>query len=102
MNTLFVTRHPGAVEWARRRGLKVTALEHLEPTNVGRGDVIIGTLPVSIIARVNARGARYLHLTIDTPPHDRGRELTADEMEAFGARLAEYRAWKVERDEPHY
>ena len=86
--TWFVSRHPGAVEWAARRGLIVDRqIAHLEVGEVKPGDTVIGTLPVNLAAEVCWRGARYLNLSLDLPESARGRELTADELERFGARL---------------
>lgn len=91
MTTFFVTRHAGAVEWARRRGLQVDRqVSHLEATDVAAGDVVIGSLPVHLAGQICQRGARYLHLSLDMPPAARGRELSADELDAYGARLEPY------------
>ena len=91
MTTLFVSRHPGAVEWARRHGLAVDAWAiHLDVAKVGAGDTVIGSLPLHLAAEVNRRGARFLHLTLDIPAEWRGRELSADELEVAGARLKEF------------
>lgn len=92
MTTFFVTRHPGAADWARQQGLAVDrTVAHLDPAEVETGDVVIGTLPVNLAAQVCARGARYLHLTLDLPAAWRGRELSAADMAACGARIEEYR-----------
>jgi CRISPR-associated protein Csx16 len=91
VTTFFVSRHPGAVEWARRQGLAVNAwVAHLDVTKVGADDMVIGSLPLNLAAEVNARGARFLHLTLQIPAQWRGRELSADELEAAGARLEEF------------
>lgn len=91
MSTWFITRHPGAIAWAQRRGLAVDRqLAHLDPEQIAPGDTVIGTLPVNLVARVCARGGRYLHLSLDLPAEARGRELTADELERYGARLEAY------------
>lgn len=91
MTTWFVTRHPGAVEWARRKGLRIDRLiPHLVPEAIAPGDTVIGILPVHLAASVCERGARYLSLSLDLPPEARGRELSADELEACGARLEAY------------
>jgi len=96
MTTFFVSRHPGAAAWAQAQGLAVDRLvAHLDPTEVGAGDTVIGTLPVSLAAAVCSKGTRYLHLTLDLPPDWRGRELSAADMAACGARLEEYRVQKV-------
>lgn len=97
MTTYFVTRHPGAVVWAQAEGFHVDQLvTHLEPSIVTAGDVVIGTLPVHLAARIIERGGRYFHLTLDVPSEARGRELTAEEMRRFGARLEEYEVRRVE------
>jgi CRISPR-associated protein Csx16 len=96
MTTYFVTRHPGAEEWAARRGIPVDRiLQHLLPGAVAPGDVVIGTLPVHVVAEVQARGARYLHLILDVPAESRGVELTAEDMDRLGARLEEYRVERL-------
>lgn len=93
MTTFFVSRHTGAVEWAARQGLIVDRqVEHLNITDVRHGDVVIGSLPVNLVAEVCSRGGRYLHLSLDLPAEKRGLELSANEMESCGARIEEYRA----------
>lgn len=97
----FVTRHPGAVEWARRQGIQVDRLvDHLEIDQVQESDVVIGTLPVHLAAAVSARGARFLNLSLDLPPDERGKELSTDDLERFGARLEEYRLERVGEHRP--
>ncbi len=89
---LFVTRHAGAREWARRHGFEVDEMvAHLDPAQVRPGDVVIGSLPVNLAAEVCARGGRYFHLVLPVPPEWRGKELTPDDMERFGARVSEFR-----------
>lgn len=95
MTCWFVSRHAGAVAWARRRGLDAVATEHLALDAVQPGDVVIGTLPVGLAAQVQARGAAFWFLELDLPAEARGRELSADEMERCGARLVEYRVERV-------
>lgn len=89
MTVFFVSRHPGAVDWARRQGLHVDRwVEHLHADDVRAGDTVAGSLPIPLAATVCARGARYLHLSLDLPAAWRGRELSADELAQAGARLA--------------
>lgn len=90
MTAFLVTRHPGALDWAARRGIEARAVAHLDPAEVAPGDVVMGTLPVHLAAEICDRGARYLHLTLDLPAAARGRDLSADEMERYGARLTDY------------
>lgn len=91
MTVYFITRHPGAIAWAHEEGIEVTYLiDHLDVANIQSGDLVIGTLPVNLAARVCARGGRYLHLSLELPPDWRGRELSAEDMRRFGARVEEF------------
>ncbi|MCL2877087.1 MAG: CRISPR-associated protein Csx16 [Betaproteobacteria bacterium] len=88
MTAFFITRHSGALEWATRQQLTVDRwVTHLDPAEVKAGDTVIGTLPVNLAARICARGANYLHLSLYLPAEARGRELSADELERYGAHL---------------
>lgn len=96
MTTFFVTRHPGALDWARRRGIAFDAhVVHLDPEKVGAGDTVIGSLPVHLAAAVCAHGARYFNLSLDLPANLRGRELDAATLEECRARIEEYRVEKL-------
>lgn len=91
MTTYFVTRHPGAVEWASQQGIQVDKpVDHFEPVTVKPGDTVIGSLPVNLVAEVCQRGGRYLHLSLDSTREIRGKELTAEDMVHCNARLEEF------------
>lgn len=100
MTTLFVTRHQGARDWADLQNFKdAEAVEHLSAAKInalGKGDIVIGTLPVHIIAQINRRRARYFHLEMAVPLEARGRDLSAEDMARFGAKLEEFIVTKVE------
>ncbi len=97
MTLYFVTRHPGARDWAAEEGLAVDRiLDHLDPAIIQPGDILIGSLPVNLVAAVCARGGRYLHLSLDLPSALRGRELSAEQMRNCGARVEEYQVWRRE------
>jgi len=97
MTSYFITRHAGAIVWARRRGIDAVALRHLDPSMICAGDTVIGTLPVHLAAEICARGARFLFLRLDLPEAMRGLELTADDMEACGATLVAYEVRALEQ-----
>lgn len=88
MPTWFVSRHPGAIEWAAEQGLRVDRhVSHLDAAQIQPGDTVIGTLPVHLAAAVCQQGARYVNLSLDLPAHWRGRELSADELRQCNPRL---------------
>jgi len=90
--TWFVSRHSGAIEWAKCQGLAIVRwVGHLDPNSVAAEDTVIGTLPVNLAAEVCKRGARYLHLSIAVPAPWRGRELSVGDLLMLGASLEPYR-----------
>lgn len=83
---LIVTRHAGAVEWLRMRGIEGEVIEHATPGQV-RGRHVYGILPLGLAVEASSVTA------IDVPdlrPEDRGRDLSPEEMDAAGARLRTY------------
>ena len=100
MATYIVSRHKGAIEWARRRNREAEHLTHLElPDRIRPGDEVIGPLPIGLIADIIARGARYFSIDMFLPEGVRGTELTADEMVRCGARLVQYRAERLNKSD---
>jgi CRISPR-associated protein Csx16 len=92
----FVTRHPGAVEWAATQGFRIdVTVSHLDPGEVHAGDVVIGTLPLNLAADVCDRGARFFNLSLNLLPQLRGRELSVDELVQCGAKLEEFRIERI-------
>ncbi|MEX0618071.1 MAG: CRISPR-associated protein Csx16 [Pseudohongiellaceae bacterium] len=100
MNYL-ITRHPGTFEWLKQKITEPSiCLDHLDNLSViGRGDTVIGTLPINLVAEVCRQGARYLHLEIDLPHHLRGQELTTQQLTELGVELVEYHAHRLIPDE---
>jgi CRISPR-associated protein Csx16 len=96
MTTFFITRHRGAIEWARQEGIDAVIKDHLDIDEVKPADVVLGTLPVHIVAALNAKGVRFKQLAYATPPALRGAELSADDLRRLGAKLLEFRVERVE------
>lgn len=89
--TYFISRHPGALEWLSRQGVRVDqTIDHLDMARIEAGDTVIGTLPVNLAADVCDNGAQYVHLSLRLPPALRGQELSAQMMDELGARLEAY------------
>lgn len=99
----LVTRHPGALEWllgqVDLRHTGFTEVAHLDAETVQPEDLVVGTLPVHLIATLCERGARYLHITFDMPESRRGQELSAADLALLNARLVEFRAQAVDAGE---
>src|SRR5690554_1325849 len=91
MTTWLVSRHPGAVEWIRQQNISIDQqVAHLDIEQVHAGDCVIGTLPIQLAAEICARGARYLHLSVQLPFELRGQELDSHTLNRLGATLKEF------------
>lgn len=92
MTIYLITRHPGAIAWAKAAGVDYDLhTEHLlDLDSFVAGDVVIGTLPINMVYELNCRDVRYKHLSLNIPPHLRGHELSVEQLEECGARLEEY------------
>lgn len=96
MTIWFVSRHPGALAWARQNGIAFDChVAHLDTRKIGVGDTVIGSLPVNLAAEVCARGAKYLNLSLRVAEQDRGRELSAEELLAYNATIEHYEIRKL-------
>ena len=71
METIFVTRHPGAVEWLKKthpEGGLAKLFGHVNTEDV-RGRRVVGTLPIHLAAIAG----EYWHLEMKLPPELRGK-----------------------------
>ena len=91
MSQVFiVTRHAGAQRWLAMRGIQGELHPHFDTAQVKPGDQVVGTLPIPLAADVVERGGVYFHLDLRVPPEYRGKELTAEDMDRFGAKITGY------------
>jgi len=92
MTRYFITRHLGAAAWAEQNhvhfDLHLTHLNDIEALQ--KNDMVIGTLPINIVAILNRKGIRYVHLSLKIPAELRGIELTAQQLDACQATLEEF------------
>ena len=97
MKTLFVTRHPAAVEWfAGKTTEDVKHVSHFDINMVNEYDRVIGTLPINIVADLCYMNVSYTHLSLSIPAEFRGQELTVSQMDEFNATLTEYEVKEVD------
>ncbi|SES91608.1 CRISPR-associated protein Csx16 [Oceanicella actignis] len=97
--TIIVTRHPGAVDWLRAQGiLGDEIVRHMTDEHIAAlrpGDRVVGTLPVELVARLCDLGVICDILSVNLGNERRGHELSADELQAAGARLVRMHARKL-------
>ena len=91
MATLFISRHPGAIEWMKQQPIHVDRwLTHLQIEDVKPNDVVIGILPIHLACQVCELGARFCALEINMPSEKRGVELQAHELNGMDCTIKEY------------
>lgn len=93
--TYFVTRHQGAKDWAARKGFDAQIVEHFNVESVEKDDIVLGTLPIHLVAKIWDQQGRYFHLVLNIPADLRGVEITADKMEELDATLEEFIVLRV-------
>ena len=86
--THIITRHIGAIDWIRSKGLDGEVIEHFSIDDVVPGDRYVGVLPVNLIDEVLRNGAEFVLLVMPDLPQDaRWQELTSGMMDEYGAKL---------------
>lgn len=97
MTHWLVSRHQGAIDFINSLGIEIhQQVPHLNLEEVNPGDVIYGTLPIHLAAEVCAKGARYLHLTLNLPFELRGKEISLADLHLANPKLEEFKVIKVE------
>ena len=91
-NIVIVTRHVGTVEWLNKQGVHGRLVSRARPNDV-IGNIVIGNPPLHLAYLARRVGIVDLP---DLPTRLRGRELSADQMERYGAKITWY---TVTRDE---
>ena len=97
MTTYFISRHPGALEWAKQHHIHYDVhYPHLSRLDfLMEGDVVIGSLPINLVYILNLQGVRYQHLSLVIPQELRGVELSAQQLQQCQAKLEEFQVTKV-------
>lgn len=96
---LIVSRHKGAVDWLKARGIEGEVKEHVEDPKEVSGKDVYGALPNNLAWHTRSV------TSIDMPkmtPEQRGKDLTPQEMDAAGATLSTYIILKVPPDQVDY
>ena len=92
MTTFIITKHVGAVQWAKNKGIEHDI--YLEDLNLihelKAGDVVVGTLPIHVVYELNQRDINYLHIALDIPAELNDQALDAAQLEACNARIESY------------
>lgn len=81
MAVWFISRHQGAIEWIKQQSIQIDHFEsHLDVEMIQADDVVIGTLPIHLAAKVCQKGATFYFLSVNVRSEQRGTELTAEDL----------------------
>lgn len=93
---ILVTRHEGAVEWLRRKGLEPTrVLSHIYNPSQIAGKNVVGTLPLHLVLLPRLFG----RIVMDYQTGEHVPNYTWQEMEALNARILWYRIHTMTTEE---
>lgn len=85
--TLIISRHPGAVEWLARRGIRGRVIHDRVKREDVEGKDVIGALPPYLACYANT----YTLIEMPyLPPVWRDKNLNPEEMDESGARMVKY------------
>jgi len=88
MTTHIITRHKGAIEWLEKKGYKGEISDTAVVEKYKKGDAVIGVLPIHIICELEKKGVETILIQMPTiPPEARGKEITPEDMDKYGAKL---------------
>lgn len=92
MTTWFISRHPGAIDWAKQQNLHIDRwATHLDSIDeIQCGDIVMGTLPIHLAADICQKGAKFYFLELNIDEEQRGKELNLKELNEIGASLVRY------------
>ena len=90
MTDYFISRHKGAIEWAKPLLPAARFLSEVPSEDLHSGDCVYGTIPIDIAATLCASQVRVFALVFDRNGLVRGNELSADELRLRNAHFEEY------------
>ena len=98
--TVIVSRHPGAIEWLRSKGIEGEVIEHLSTKDLTGNERIYGILPLPLIKEAMNKGCEVNILVLPAIAFgQRGQELSPTEMDEAGAKILKVKNLDLEEVE---
>lgn len=96
---LVVTRHAAAQNIITKMfpDYQIEVREHYKAGDETGFEMVVGILPINLVADLNAKGVRFQMLTMSIPAELRGVELTEEQMAACGVKLEEFEVKRTSR-----
>lgn len=94
---VIVTRHPGAVEFLQRHNIQGRVCESLAGEDISRLEphsVVVGVLPLHLAVQVLQAGHRFFSLQLHLERWQRGKEISAEDMEGIASLMELQLQWR--------
>ena len=92
---VIVSRHPATVNLLKSRFPEAEVVSHMTEDNIPENALVIGNLPIEMIAKVLEKGNRFVSVVLNIPPEMRGKELSEEELKKF-AKFVEVKKLELE------
>ena len=97
MKILVVTRHTATCNWLKTQleGHALHFTAHFSHEMAEGFEVVVGILPINLVADLNALGIRFFMVTMDVPAELRGKELTEEQMVECNVKLEQFSVLRI-------
>lgn len=83
MKVVIVSRHPATVNLLKSKYPDAEIISHMTEDNIPSNALVIGNLPIEMIAKVLEKGNRFVSVVLNIPQELRGKELNEEELKKY-------------------
>jgi len=99
---LIITRHVGAIEWLKSKGVTGEYLPHASGEEGQSGDSVFGPVPIDLAAKFLARGLQVYYIALPGLTLDQRKgELTSEVMDHAKASLVRVDRLELKEADPN-
>ena len=95
MKVVIVSRHEATVNYLKKRFPDAEVVGHLSDPVAYKDCLIIGNLPIHMIAELLQNNNRFVLVALNVPPEMRGKELREEKLKKF-AKFIEIKKIEIE------
>jgi len=95
MKVVIVSRHEGTISLLKKRFPDAEVVGHLSDPATYKDCLIIGNLPINMIAELLQNNNRFVLVALNVPPELRGKELNEEELKKY-MKLYEVKKLEIE------
>ncbi len=95
MKVVIVSRHEGTISLLKKRFPDAEVVSHLSDPAAYKDCLIIGNLPIHMIAELLQNNNRFVLVALNVPPELRGKELNEEELKKY-MKLYEVKKLEIE------